>query len=770
MLPLASDRLRSLAPVASPSLRGPAQRRCVGRFLGHGAVSGILGVALLGSAAAGAIKSWNSDDGDWSTAGNWSPFGLPGGADSVFIGNTAAAINGWMYLDINASIASLSVTDGMMLDGDGSRLLVSGDTLISGRNTDGIITYPSRIRVSQSPFALDFSTFDLTIEDEAWLEIEDGATARVNGHLSIASGSALFGEGVLELNGAGPVAMTLNGGLGTDGAGLSIIQLGAGLIDLDGDVAGDGTINLTGYQIDGSEFDTLTIEGDALADEFNDDIWLTGQCGIHMDLDEGWTMGATSLLRIFRNSNFPGPAVVGGSTFTMKGELNLLGSQKELRFDAPVVLEQSMITGIGPSGDLEFNASATIKGGTHVLDQNALMRFEGPTTITGGTFVTASDNDLDGMVAFKGSTSWSGVVNVEGFARQVGNASVVGPTTINASRIDLDGDGATAWSIGNALTINTAAVDVGFSNLFDGSMTISGTFLGKLTMNLESPSTHWTMRGTMDLGGVGAILMTRLAGDEMRVRGDLNVNGRVQSTADLRFQSDGVLTVETPSSALRLAGSSLVEPGATMLGPGVVEVAPGGDLTLGQPTLFNGLGLVNDGWLHLGAPVGKATVDRFEQRANGTWFVDLGGHVPGTERDFLTVANGDALLAGKLEVAVVDAGGGLFQPQAGDSFEILSAPGTVSGSFDNQPISFVPGLVYLWNVGISPSSVELTLDAIVPCPADLSGDGVVDGADLGLLLAGWGGCPGCVEDISQDGAVDGADLGLLLAAWGECQY
>jgi hypothetical protein len=52
------------------------------------------------------------------------------------------------------------------------------------------------------------------------------------------------------------------------------------------------------------------------------------------------------------------------------------------------------------------------------------------------------------------------------------------------------------------------------------------------------------------------------------------------------------------------------------------------------------------------------------------------------------------------------------------------------------------------------------------CPADLSGDGIVDGADLGLLLSAWG-LPGA-SDLSGDGITDGADLGVMLAAWGAC--
>jgi hypothetical protein len=52
-----------------------------------------------------------------------------------------------------------------------------------------------------------------------------------------------------------------------------------------------------------------------------------------------------------------------------------------------------------------------------------------------------------------------------------------------------------------------------------------------------------------------------------------------------------------------------------------------------------------------------------------------------------------------------------------------------------------------------------------PCPADLNGDGVVGGADLGALLAAWGTTAG---DINDSGDTDGADLGILLAGWGNC--
>jgi len=57
---------------------------------------------------------------------------------------------------------------------------------------------------------------------------------------------------------------------------------------------------------------------------------------------------------------------------------------------------------------------------------------------------------------------------------------------------------------------------------------------------------------------------------------------------------------------------------------------------------------------------------------------------------------------------------------------------------------------------------ESTLIASVP--GDLNGDGVVDGADLGLLLSLWG-TSDSLADLNGDGTIDGADLGLLLANW-----
>ena len=68
------------------------------------------------------------------------------------------------------------------------------------------------------------------------------------------------------------------------------------------------------------------------------------------------------------------------------------------------------------------------------------------------------------------------------------------------------------------------------------------------------------------------------------------------------------------------------------------------------------------------------------------------------------------------------------------------------------------------------SSYVCTIQGICSCPGDLNADGVVDGADIGILSGAWNtdgeDTPG--SDINGDQQINGADLGLLIGAWGSC--
>ncbi|HMP38021.1 MAG TPA: GDSL-type esterase/lipase family protein [Phycisphaerales bacterium] len=65
--------------------------------------------------------------------------------------------------------------------------------------------------------------------------------------------------------------------------------------------------------------------------------------------------------------------------------------------------------------------------------------------------------------------------------------------------------------------------------------------------------------------------------------------------------------------------------------------------------------------------------------------------------------------------------------------------------------------------------LSATLHSIGRTACDFNDDGVIDGGDLGLLLATWGPAThqSCLigSDLDGNGVIDGADLGILLSAW-----
>jgi hypothetical protein len=108
-----------------------------------------------------------------------------------------------------------------------------------------------------------------------------------------------------------------------------------------------------------------------------------------------------------------------------------------------------------------------------------------------------------------------------------------------------------------------------------------------------------------------------------------------------------------------------------------------------------------------------------------------------------------------------------FNQSASEGGGIATLFGTVPGIWirssticDNEPDNLFGGYV------------DLGDNTLCICPADLSGNGVVDGPDLGLWLAyaGKSCIPGevCPGDLDGDGEITGGDLGVLLSAWGVC--
>tara|TARA_X000001036_G_scaffold58564_1_gene48233 strand:- start:3829 stop:4647 length:819 start_codon:yes stop_codon:yes gene_type:complete len=75
-----------------------------------------------------------------------------------------------------------------------------------------------------------------------------------------------------------------------------------------------------------------------------------------------------------------------------------------------------------------------------------------------------------------------------------------------------------------------------------------------------------------------------------------------------------------------------------------------------------------------------------------------------------------------------------------------------------------------WGLFWCTQGVEYTetarIDLEFDCPADISGDGMVDVQDILELISAWGPCNGCDEDIDGNGDVNVADLLNLIGFWG----
>ncbi len=70
---------------------------------------------------------------------------------------------------------------------------------------------------------------------------------------------------------------------------------------------------------------------------------------------------------------------------------------------------------------------------------------------------------------------------------------------------------------------------------------------------------------------------------------------------------------------------------------------------------------------------------------------------------------------------------------------------------------------YLFKVIVEPAET---------CIGDLDHNGIVDGADLAIVLAYWGKVTQpkrAIADLNDDGIVNGEDLTILLGDWGPCQ-
>ncbi|TWU27462.1 hypothetical protein [Bythopirellula polymerisocia] len=230
--------------------------------------------------------------------------------------------------------------------------------------------------------------------------------------------------------------------------------------------------------------------------------------------------------------------------------------------------------------------------------------------------------------------------------------------------------------------------------------------------------------------------------------------------------SQGILTIG-PSGSLQVDSDVVLG-----VGSGTLRVIPanqvnvGGNVIISGDSRLEGGGLIatlvenQTGTLAPGVSAGIMSLNaNYTQQSTGKLEIEIGGvdnsNANAPQFDQLIVS-GSANLAGGLAVSLIDAGAGLFVPNDGDFFEIVSASAELATSFTNLTL---PALVDdSWLMGQFGNSLFLRVAENL---ADFDGDLDVDGRDFTLWQRGFGITSGATKangDSNGDGAVDAADL------------
>ncbi len=201
----------------------------------------------------------------------------------------------------------------------------------------------------------------------------------------------------------------------------------------------------------------------------------------------------------------------------------------------------------------------------------------------------------------------------------------------------------------------------------------------------------------------------------------------------------GTLIVDNFLGSATGSGPVVVEEPATLAGDGIVSGAV--NMTAG-------------GFLRPGAPVGSIILGSLTQGPLSVTVIEITNDNPGQFDK--VICGAPSTIDGEL-VVLVDPG---FTPDIGDTFDIVTAP-ALSGVFSTLTIP--DG----YEVEYEANRARLVFAGTVSdCPADFSGDGMVDSEDLATLLAGWD--MDGPSNLDGKGVTDSSDLAIVLASWGPC--
>ena len=408
---------------------------------------------------------------------------------------------------------------------------------------------------------------------------------------------------------------------------------------------------------------------------------------------------------------------------------------------------------VGKRSDGTLNVEA---GGLVTVGGTTTVGTDGEVNLEGGRF-EFGQTSLAEFVKFKGvSGSLAGDVPIAGFNDV---ASLLDSTSISAvdvSEVSLVNSGAL---FGNGVlavgVTNTAAGEIevitaermrflGSSNTNAGQVTLTGGQL-RFTQGFTNQAGgvvvgHGGLRadggttndGTMAFGATASVI-----GDVTN-----SAAGLITSSGGTTMFFDDVINdgeIRTNANSFTVYFGAYSGNGDTGIGTVIME----GDL---KPGSSPGT-MVFGGDLSFGPTAGLE--------------IEIGGLLAGSEYDQVTVAN-LVSLGGTLEVQLIDG----FLPTLNDTFEIITAIGSVNGMFnttaDELP-ALDPGLA--WNINYGANNVVLAIVAAA-LAGDYNDDGIVDAADYTVWRDNLGASAGTLPNDADGGPIGQAQYNTWIANFG----
>jgi autotransporter-associated beta strand protein len=409
-------------------------------------------------------------------------------------------------------------------------------------------------------------------------------------------------------------------------------------------------------------------------------------------------------------------------------------------------------------------------GGTTVAN-GAWVDLAGNITVAGESIaINGYGNGMGALQSQSGDNTWAGTVALAAGDTRVG-ANAAG-SVLRISGDIRDGTGNSIGirnGSGTVIFSGTPKTYTGATQMLSGLLQIAGgnNILPTGTTLIVGTDLNATLKGTFDLNGnsqqVAALTTQGTAANQTVTNGSataatLTVQSSSSDSTYAGVLSGNLALTKSGTSKLTLGGSNTYT-GETKVTGGTLALAhasnnnisqsplirlESADATLnvaglasGRLNLANGqklqgvgkvVGNLNAGvgaTVAAGNSAGHLTIDGTYDQA-GAMQVEIGGHTQGADYDWIS-ATGAATLDGTLEISLLDG----FTPDAGDAFQVLTAPAITDLGLTLDFAGTLPSPEF-WDYRIVPWDGGRALELYVGPLAT----GVPEPASLLLLAAG----------------------------------